>query len=456
VTAPKTVDTIVEHAYIVTFDDAGTVLADGSIAIADGAITAVGEAADIAAAYTAAEVIDGHHRLAMPGLIDAHTHIAQTMMKGLFPELQRKGKQEWPVWRRYLIPFEANLSGEDMELSMQLAAANMLAHGTTTFYDAGGPHPHHTARAALATGMRGMIGRSTLDDSTEIPESMRMTTDEAIEENIRLVEDYPAGGLITGSMALRQIMNCSPELITTIHAEALARGAKVHSHLLEGTDEIDYAVARYGKRPIDFLIDLGVFDETLHAAHAVYATPWDVQKFREYGPSVAHCRNNYNFGTPRALEYWRAGVPIGLGTDGAATSQGMLDMFRIASGVTMGQQYTYGPVVHELDAIAPDEALQMATRGGAAALGMAGRIGQLTAESRADIVLLDLDSVDASVSVTPFSYLVDGATGHDVDTVLVDGRTVVSAGQVLTVDVDRVVAKARTRQIELVNDFNVF
>jgi len=452
-TTPNRIDLIVRRAYVVTFDDDGSIWDTGSIAIHEGRIVAVDGDARIDSAYVADRVIDGDGLLAMPGLIDAHMHVAQTMMKGLFAEFIRQGRIRQPVWRQYLIPFESHLREEDMYLSTQLAAAAMLQQGTTTFFDAGGPHAHQAACAADAAGIRAIVSRSTVDDSHDIPESMRLTTDQAVDENIRLVEEWPAGGRVSGAMALRQIMNCSRELITRIHAAASERGVKVHTHLLEGTDEIDYSVVRYGKRPVEFLIDLGVFDQTLHCAHSVYATPWDVEQFRQRGVSVAHCGNNYGFGVPRALEYWRSGVPIGLGTDGAATSEGSLDLFRIALRVATGQQHIYGVPVHEPWALDPDETLRMATRGGARALGMDGRIGQLAPGAKADIVLLRLDGPDASVSVTPFSFLAHGATGHDVDTVIVDGDVVVRAGQVLTMDVDRIRADGAVRQRELVAAF---
>lgn len=450
-TRPTGVDTIIRRAYTVTFDDEGTVLQSGAIAVDDGRIVAVGDSVDIDTAYTAKQIIDGQGLLAMPGLIDAHLHTAQTMMKGLFPELVQKGRLRQPIWRQYLIPFESHLSDEDMALSADLAAAAMLQHGTTTFFDAGGPHPQAAATAYTASGIRGVVTRSTVDNSFDIPESMQLTFDDAVQENIDLVEAWPDDGRrVTGAMALRQIMNCSPELITAIHSAAQERGVKVHTHLLEGMDEIDYSIQRYGCRPLQFLEGLGVFDKTLHCAHSVYATPWDVEEFRKNGVSVAHCGNNYNFGVPRALEYWRAGVPLGLGTDGAATSQGTLDMFRIAAIVGAGQQQIYGVPVHESWVMDPDEALRMATRGGAAALGMSDRIGQLEVGAKADIVLLRLDGTDASVSVTPFAFLVDGATGHDVDTVLVDGETVVRGGEVLTLDVAEIRATGAVRQRELV------
>jgi 5-methylthioadenosine/S-adenosylhomocysteine deaminase len=271
--APVSIDLLVQNAVIVTFDDEGTVLTDGAIAIDGGDVVAIGPTAELSAQFAPTERIFAEGLIAMPGLIDAHLHTAQTMMKGLLPEMVMRGTLRQPFWREYLIPFESNMTADDMHLSGQLAYTAMLQSGTTTFFDAGGPHPDAAARAAQEIGIRGVVARSTLDVAFNIPQSMQLTTEQAIAENIGLVERWPAGGLVTGAMGLRQIMNCSPELIVAIHDEARSRGVKVHTHLLEGLDEIDYAIELYGKRPIEFLIDRGVFTDTLHCAHSVYATP---------------------------------------------------------------------------------------------------------------------------------------------------------------------------------------
>jgi 5-methylthioadenosine/S-adenosylhomocysteine deaminase len=450
---PRAVDLLIQNAYAITFDDGGSIVPDAAIAISDGEIVAIGPTSEIAPTVAPAERIFAEGMIAMPGLVDAHLHTAQTMMKGLFPEMVARGTLRQPIWREYLIPFESAMTEDDMELSGRLAYSAMLSTGTTTFFDAGGPHPDGAARAAMDVGIRGSLARSTVDLAYNIPDSMRFTTDEAIAENIGLVERWPLGGRVTGAMGLRQIMNCSPELITAIHGEASARGVKVHTHLLEGLDEIDYSIELHGKRPVDFLIELGVFDSTLHCAHSVYASPWDVQAFAKHRVSVCHCGNNYRFGVPRALEMWRGGVDIGLGTDGAATSQGTLDMFRIAAMVAQGQQHVYGVDVHDFYVLEPTEILSMATRGGARAMGLGDRIGALETGRAADVVLLRTDSADASVTVSPLAFLVDGATGRDVDTVLVDGRVVVRGGEVLTVDVEEIRREATVRQSELVARF---
>lgn len=449
-TPPAPIDLLVLHAYVVTFDDVGTVHTDGAIAIDDGRIVEVGSTADLVARYAPRERLLADGKLAMPGLIDAHLHTAQTMMRGLWAELARKHAMRQPAWREYLIPFESNLDEEDVHLSGQLAYSNLLMTGTTTFFDAGGPYPLAMARAAREVGIRGVVTRSTVDQATDIPASMQLTTEQAIEENIAVVEALVGDDRVTGAMGLRQIMNCSPELITAIHEEARRRGVKVHTHLLEGTDEIDYAVVQYGKRPVPYLVDLGVFTQTLHCAHSVFATPWDVLAYAENGPSVAHCGNNYRFSVPRALEFWRAGVPVGLGSDGAGTSQGTLDLFRITTWVQLGQQQLYGPAAHDFEVLEPDEALRMATCGGAAALGLADRIGSLEPGKAADVVLLRLDGPDAAVTVSPFAFLVDAATGRDVDTVLVGGEVVVRGGEILTLDLAEARARAVPRQRELI------
>jgi 5-methylthioadenosine/S-adenosylhomocysteine deaminase len=446
---PRTIDLLIQNAYVVTFDDAGTVLTDGAIAVDGGTIVEVGTTTDLAARYAPKERVFAEGKLAMPGLIDSHLHTAQTMMRGLFAELAWTHSMRQPMWREYLIPFESNMSEDDVHLSGLLAYSNLLRTGTTTFFDAGGPFPLQMARAARESGIRGIVTRSTVDLAIDIPESMLLTTEQAVEENIAVVEALAGDDRVTGAMGLRQIMNCSPELITTIHEEARQRGVKVHTHLLEGMDEIDYAVQQHGKRPVPYLVDLGVFTETLHCAHSVYASPWDLQHYVG-GPSVGHCSNNYRFGVPRALEMWRMGVAIGLGTDGAATSQGSLDVFRVATAVQLGQQHIYGVPVHDFEMLEPDEALRMATRGGARALGLGDRIGALEAGRAADVVLLRLDGPDAAVTVSPFAFLVDAATGRDVDTVLVGGEVVVSGGEVLTVDQSAIRAAGAERQKVLV------
>jgi 5-methylthioadenosine/S-adenosylhomocysteine deaminase len=224
---------------------------------------------------------------------------------------------------------------------------------------------------------------------------------------------------------------------------------KVHTHLVEGTYEIDYALENFGKRPIDYLMDIGVFDETLHGAHSILADDRDISLYARHGVSAAHCaKGNYSIGTPPAVRMWRRGVNIGLGTDGVANA-GTLDLFRVAMIARVGQSFVEGMPVHNRSGIGLEEPLRMGVVGGARAMAADSYVGTLEAGKRADIVLLRTDSPDAWAYNSPEAFLFECASGRDVDRVFVDGATVVKDGAVVSVDTDEIRAKAAERQKEL-------
>lgn len=443
------IDLLIQNAHVVTFDPAGTVIADGAIAVHDGAIVEIGPTTELRDRHTPRERMFAGGSIAIPGLIDTHMHTAQTLMRGLITTLGRRGALRVPFWREYYLPFEAMLTPEDVRLSAQLAATNMLANGTTSFFEAGGPHPDEMGAAAVETGIRGLISLSTMDGGTRVPDPLRMTTDEAYERNVALVERWPAGQRVSASLSLRQIITCSTELITALGRAARDLDVKIHTHLVEGTYEIDHCLEAFGQRPIDHLIDIGVFDRHLHGAHAILAGPGDVDAFVEHRASVSHCAlGNYAIGPAPALDMWRRGVDIGLGTDGV-NSSGALDLFRVAAATRTGQQLVYGTPFHDRFAVSPEEPLAMATRGGARAMGLAAQCGSLEVGKRADVVLLDPDEAAGAAHLSPEAYLYESATGRDVRTVFVDGRAVIKDRAFTTVDVEKIRADASARQAEL-------
>lgn len=451
--SPRPVDLLLEHAVVVTFDDARTVLSDGAVAIAGGAVVDIGPTADVRARTQPATRRDVSGRIVMPGLVDAHVHTAQTMMRGLLTSLRSQGDLRVPTWREYLVPFESNLSEDDVELSGLLCYSSMLATGTTTFFEAGGPHPRAMARAAETTGIRGQVSQNTMDGGARIASSMQLSSDEALQRNIDLVEALPAAAdgsaRVTAAMSLRQIIACTTGLVTDIHREARARGVKVHTHLVEGSYEIDYALENFGRRPVEHLQDLGVFDETLHGAHSVMVGDGDITAYAEHGVSAAHCaKGNFGIGPAPAIRMWRRGVDIGLGTDGVA-SLGTLDLFRVAMLTRVGQQLVEGVARHNRNEIDPREPLAMAITGGARAMGMSQTIGSLEIGKRADIVVVSLDGPDASGYDSEEAFLYECASGRDVAEVYVEGQRVVEDGMVTSVDAGEIAARARRRAREL-------
>lgn len=451
--APEAIDLLVTGGAVVCLDAAGTTHADGAIAIRDRRIAWIGPAAEARARFAAAETIRAGGTIAMPGLVDGHFHTAQQLLRGKIVALGRTRVLKNPVWKNYYIPFEAMLEPEDVYLSGLVAYTNMLSVGTTCFAEAGGPHPDEMGRAALETGIRGFIALSTLDQGAWVPPTMRMTTDEALARNVELFERWQgAADAATGRgtrvgawFGMRQIMVCSRELIRMLGTESKARGVKIHAHLCEGTYEIDYALEQFGKRPAEYLEELGVLDPHLHAAHSVLLSPEEMQLYLRRRPSACHCpTNNYHIGPMRLLEMWRHGLDVGLGTDGAA-SWGTLDIFQLAHIARVGQTMVFGTPWHNRTVTHGEEMLAIATTGGARALALGAEIGSLEPGKKADILLVDANALDQAPLYDPTFTIANTTVGRDVRTVIVDGDVVLKDREFVKIDLERVHALLAAR-----------
>jgi 5-methylthioadenosine/S-adenosylhomocysteine deaminase len=455
---PQQVDILVEGCAVVTMDDAGTVLSNAAIAIADGAIVWIGEASQARGRFSAGTTLNGSGCIAMPGLIDGHLHTAQQLLRGKMASLARRRPLKIPIWKNYYIPFEGMLEPEDVYLSGMVAYTNLLQVGTTCFAEAGGPHPDEMGRAAMEVGVRGFIALSTVDQSrgtgASVPGSMLMTTDQALERNVSLVRRWQSNERVQAWLALRQIITCSPELIRGIAAAAKELDVKIHTHLAEGTYEVDYALENFGKRSAEWLADMGVLNEHLHCAHSVTLSAEEMDLYVRYKPSACHCAfNNYAIGAPPLIEMWRRGVAIGLGTDGAA-AWGSLDIFQVAHAAKVGQQALWGTPNHIRTALSSDELLKIATRGGARALGMGDKIGSLEVGKRADLLLVNTRDMDQYPVDDPLFVASSLVVGRDVRDVIVDGKLVMRDREILTVDMEQLHARLAKRLPQIMERFD--
>lgn len=456
--APRAVDILVRGCDIVTMDDAGSVLRNGALAIADGLIVWIGSADDSAGRFTATTVIDGSGRIAMPGLIDGHLHTAQQLLRGKLASLAQRTALKIPIWKNYYIPFEGMLTPDDVYLSGLVAYTNLLQVGTTCFAEAGGPHPDEMARAALEVGVRGFVALSTVDQSrgtgAHVPDSMMLSTEQALRRNIDLVQRWKHQGRVQAWLALRQIIVCSPGLIVDMATAARDLGVKIHTHLAEGSYEIDYALEHFGKRPTEYLEDLGVLSPHLHCAHSVLLSADEMDLYVRYRPSACHCAfNNYAIGAPRLGEMWRRGVDVGLGTDGAA-AWSSLDIFQVAHAAKVGQQALWGTPMHMRTVMSSEELLKVATRGGARSLGLDAEIGSLEVDKRADLLLIDVNDMDQYPPNEPLFVASSLTLGRDVRDVIVDGRLVMRNREILTVDIAELRARLSKRVPEIMARFD--
>jgi 5-methylthioadenosine/S-adenosylhomocysteine deaminase len=458
VKAPLKVDLLLRGCDVVTVDGKNRVIVNGAIAVRGNKIVWIGKASAARRNVAAQSTIDGSGQIAMPGLIDAHVHTAQTLLRGKIAEIDGRRPVKIPVWWNYYVPFESMLSDDDVYLSGLLCYANMISVGTTCFAEAGGPHPDAMARAAIDTGIRGFVSLNTIDQGEHWPKTMITTTKKAIDGNVGLVKRWKGtkGGTdrVQAWLSLRQIMTCTPALIEAMGEAARALDVKVHTHLCEGVYEIDYALAKFGKRPAEYLHSLGALDRHMHCAHSVLLSENELDLYVKHKPSACHCAfNNYAIGPHRLLEMWRRGIDIGLGTDGAA-SWGSLDIFQVAHMARVGQQAINGTPFAYRNVMPSEEILKVATNGGARALGLDKEIGSLEVGKKADILLVDCNHLDQMPIQDIYFIAANIVVGRDVRTVVIDGNVVMKDRELLTVDREEIDRRLAERLPKLMERFD--
>jgi 5-methylthioadenosine/S-adenosylhomocysteine deaminase len=455
--APRKVDLLLSGCDVVTIDGKNRVIRDGAVAVKANKIVWIGKASAAKREVKATSTIDGSGQIAMPGLIDAHFHTAQTFLRGKLQELALRRQIKNPPWSNYYIPFEGMLTDDDVYLSGLLAYTNMISVGTTCFAEAGGPHPDAMARAAIDTGIRGFVSLTTCDQGVAT-KTMITTTKKAYDANVALVKRWAGskGGTdrVQAWLSLRQIIVCSPELISAMAEAARALDVKIHTHLCEGVYEIDYALAKFGKRPAEYLNDLGALNKHMHCAHSVLLSAEEMDLYVKHRPSACHCAfNNYSIGPHRLSEMWKRGIDIGLGTDGAA-SWGPLDIFQVAHCARIGQQAVMGTPIAYRNVMPSETILKVATNGGARALGIEKQIGSLEVGKKADILLVDRSQLEHTPLYDPYFVAANTVVGRDVKTVVIDGAVVMKDRELLTVDRQELKAKLAERLPKLMERFD--
>jgi len=449
---PNSVDLLVMGPDIVTFDDNDTVIMDGAIAVNGNAIVWIGKAGDAARMFTAKDTVKASGQIAMPGMTDTHYHTAQQFLRGVHRTTHRKG----PSWKKILIPFESGLDEHDVYNSGMVGYTSMISAGTTCFLEAGGPHPDMMGKAADEVGIRGRISLNTCDmdgDGGPLPKSHIMTTSQALKENEALVKRWQGNSRVQAWLSLRQILVNTEELRIGMSKLAEQLDTPIHTHLSEGTYEVDYTMENYNLRPPEYFESIGIFNKRMHCAHSIYLTPADVDCYAKHDASVAHCAfNNYNGGPQRMLEMVRAKIRVGLGTDGP-NSRGTLDLFQVSHYAVLGQQIGYATAWHAPAQITYSDMLKHACRGGANAAHLGDKTGSLEVGKLADIVLVGHDDHDQITSMDPTITVAQNVVGHHVRTTIVDGKVVMRDREFLTVDIEKMRADVKQRYPRMIDRY---
>lgn len=449
----------IRNATIVTMDE-DKVVTPGTLVIDGSRIVAIDSAGVLANRYHAQKEIDASGKLVLPGLIDAHYHTCQQMLRGTLASIWREEHVRFPVWKNYLVPFESVLSEEDVYLSGLMAYTNMIRLGTTCVSEHGGRHPDQMARAMQDVGIRGLLAESTIDVADAgFPANMVRSTDEALARNVELVQRWNGQHpeTIRGCFSLRQIIACTPTLFREIARQAERYDALVQTHLAEGTYEVEYALNRYNLRPAEYLENLGTLSPRLLAAHSVLLSDREVELYAKHGVKVAHCPsgNFTGLGMTKLPLMRRLGVDVGLGSDGA--SGGTVDLFEAMNISFVGQTLYYGTPYLDRRVTSWRDCVHMATVGGARAVRWDDAIGSLAVGKRADLIVLDASHPDTQpLCDDPYYSIVKCLRGRDVETVIVNGRVVLENRKMVTIDEDALRRQVLSRLPQVQAEFRRF
>lgn len=441
-----------DAAYVVTVDDADTVLTDATVVVEDGVITRVGDRTLDTAPRTAGPdgadgtvVIDGRHRLVLPGLVNLHTHLPMTLLRGLAEDVDLQGflTRVWAAEGAVMDP-------ETVELGAALGALESLLGGCTTQVDM---YFHHEAahRGAVAAGSRHVIGPVFMDGPG--PDGLEW------QERVDLLRAWPAGLEAAGgpevpvSAMPHATYTCSPEHLADVVGELRAavaaagtdRRAFLTTHVSENAAENADVADRYGATPTEILARAGWLDggTPFVAGHGVHVTDGDRRLLADAGAAIAHCPGSNQKLASGALPWETvrdSGVRLGVGTDGCSSSND-LDMWQAMRQAALLARLTSG----RPDVASAHDVLRAATIEGARAIGIGDLVGSVEPGKRADLVLVGLDRPHLTPVHDVAALLVFAAGRADVTDVLVDGEVVVRAGESTRLDTGDLLGRARAR-----------
>ena len=426
--------TLIRNATIVTMNDRLDVV-EGTVAIAGGRILSVGAKPESSSAH----VVNAGGAYLLPGFIQTHVHLCQTLFRSYADDMPLL---EW--LKRRIWPMEAAHSPDTLRAATRLAAAELLLSGTTTALTMETVHDTDVVFEALAEiGLRATVGKCMMDSDDNVPARLREQTQASIDESVALRKRWEgaADGRLRAAFAPRFAVSCSRELLEAVAALSARERVIVHTHASESRDEVE-VVRRLsgGLSNLEYLAATGLVSERLCAAHCVWVSETEQALMAEHDVKVTHCPgSNLKLGSGIApvVEMRKRGISVSLGADGAACNN-RLDMFdemRLAA--------TLQGVRHAPGALTAKEALWMATREGARALGLEREVGSIEVGKRADLILVERDRPHLAPDTDPWSTLVYAARGTDVRMTMVDGEVLVQDFQLARLDRAAVVAQAK-------------
>jgi 5-methylthioadenosine/S-adenosylhomocysteine deaminase len=430
-----TFDLIVTNGTILTFDPENRVIENGVLGISGNTISYLGE--PTGQEHDALKTIDAKGGLILPGLINGHTHSPMSLFKGLADDLPL---MKW--LNRYIFPVEQKMDEDFIRTGSLLACAEMILSGTTTFCDMY-LFEDQVAQAAFQSGLRCIVGEVLYD----FPSPNYGELENGFAYTEWLIEKWKDNPLVSIAVEPHALFTCSPELLQRANEMALSHQTPLIIHFAETLAEVEEIQKRYGKTPLEHLEDLGIAGPHLIADHAVHLNTSEIAKMAEYGIKVVHnpeSNMKLSSGVAPVPQMIRQGLTVGMGTDGSASNNNM-DLFtEMDMAAKLHKVKTMDPTV--MDALT---VLKMATIEGARALGMGQSLGSLEKGKKADIIVIDTRKPHLTPMYNPFSHLVYAARGQDVSHTIINGRLVMENRQLLTLDLQEVMARSKEKAADV-------
>jgi 5-methylthioadenosine/S-adenosylhomocysteine deaminase len=435
--APKAkCDLIVTAASVVTVDPSFRVVPDGAVAVRNGEIVAVGTRAEVTSKWTAAATIARPGSALMPGLVNTHTHAAMSLLRGVADD---RPLMEW--LQKAIFPAEGkNVSPKFVTDGTLLAAAEMIRGGTTTFADMY-YFEWDVAAAVERSGLRAVLGETWLDfpvaSHKDLPESIRVTR--------AFLEKWKGHPRVTAAVAPHAPYTCSKETLLAAKTLADEFHAPLLIHLSETRDEQRTIREKYGASPAKWLDSIGFLSPNVLAAHGVWMDDEDLKLLADRKVTLSHNpESNMKLGSGVApvVAARKAGIAVGLGTDGVAGSNNDLDMFDAMDFAgKLAKVHSLDPTV-----LPAQDLIRMATVEGARALGLGAKVGSLEVGKRADLVAVDLRTSRSVPWYDVSSALVYSVKASAVSLTMVDGKVLWDGKRVRTLDEAALLKSAETWQ----------
>src|SRR5882762_971173 len=430
---------LIKGGTIVTMDESNSV-ARGDVLIRDGRIAEIADEID----DTVNEVIQAHGCAVLPGFVQTHIHLCQTLFRGAADDLALIDWLKERVW-----PMEAAHTRESIRASVRLGIAELVRGGTTCALTMETvKHTEEVLQVVEETGFRATVGKCMMDKGEEVPAGLLEKTRESIRESVALIERWhgTADGRVRCCFAPRFAVSCTRELLSEVAALAKKHQVMIHTHASENKKECELVEAETGRRNVEYLDSLGISGAHVVLAHCVHLDTEEMETLARTKTNVAHCPSSnlkLGSGLARSAEMLARKIPVSLGADGAACNN-RLDMFTEMRTAALLQKLAHGPEV-----LPAGRTLRMATIDGARAMGLEKEIGSLEAGKRADVILVDLNRLHSTPQKDIVSALVYSAVAPDVSTTIVDGRVLLREGELSTMNEANVIEEANREAMSL-------